>query len=527
VTTQTGNSPTGYEWVVRGLWVLLLFAIPITSFPPIGDRLGDDVAVSPLSMLPLAILVVVWLIPWLLRGGRIAFLGWPLLLFAIWALSTSAVAWFQPLDPTKGQTVASRELRAVLTLGVGLAFYFTASSIPRSEKALRWALIGLYLGGIATLIWSSVQADYVVRGLNNVPQRLNQVHRWFSIRDLQRDRVSGFAFEPSWLGDQLVVLYLPLWLGAVLRRTSLLPWRRGWLLFETPLLVWSIWILLLTRSRLSLLAFLLMAALVAIVLLWKLIGRIESRLTAGRWRSGAGVVALRAGMLAGVMVALVVIGLSLLRRGAEVDWRMRRAIRLPTEFAAIQQEYPYATTYEVANRLAFAERLVYWRAGLEGFMAQPLLGVGLGNAGFLFEQGVPAYGYGLVEIRGFLKPSNPNFPNPKNLWVRLAAETGLPGLASYMVWILMTGLVGYGLSRQAGIAGWVGLAGGLSLVGQLVEGFSLDSFTLPQVWIMNGLVAAAALIALKTAARRPTVVLPNRRRGDASGNAPDPVGRLP
>jgi hypothetical protein len=96
-----------------------------------------------------------------------------------------------------------------------------------------------------------------------------------------------------------------------------------------------------------------------------------------------------------------------------------------------------------------------------------------------------------------------------------------------MVWILMTGLVGYGLSRQAGIAGWVGLAGGLSLVGQLVEGFSLDSFTLPQVWIMNGLVAAAALIALKTAARRPTVVLPNRRRGDASGNAPDPVGRLP
>jgi len=503
---------TLYDWLVTGLWLALLVTVPITSFPPIGDRLGDDVAVSPLAMLPLGALGLVWLLPSLLQGRRLPFLCWPLLVFVLWIVASSAIAWFQPLGPIKGQTIGSRELRAFLTLAVGVAFYLTASSIPRSDKGLRLALLGLYIGGVATLIWSTFQAEYVLRGLNNVPQELNQIHRWFSIRDLERNRVSGFAFEPSWLGDQIVVVYLPLWLSAVLRRQSLLRWRWGWTLLETPLALWSIWILLLTRSRLSLLALLLVSALVAMVILRRSVGRLQARFGGPGIYSPGQILLVRTGLMALVVVAIMAVGFGLLRRGAEVDWRMRRAVRLPNEFAAIQQEHPYATVYEVANRLAFAERLVYWRAGLAGFMAQPFLGVGLGNAGFLFEQGVPAYGYSLVEIRGFLKPSNPNFPNPKNLWIRLAAETGLPGLGAYVVWLVVTGVVAYGLARQTGTTGWLGLAGLLTLAGQFIEGFSLDSFALPQVWIMNGLVAAAAMVALESG-RRNRPPLPERQAG--------------
>jgi hypothetical protein len=38
----------------------------------------------------------------------------------------------------------------------------------------------------------------------------------------------------------------------------------------------------------------------------------------------------------------------------------------------------------------------------------------------------------------------------------------------------------------------IGLAGLLSLVAQVFEGFSLDTFALPHLWIMLGLVTAVA-----------------------------------
>jgi O-antigen ligase len=144
--------------------------------------------------------------------------------------------------------------------------------------------------------------------------------------------------------------------------------------------------------------------------------------------------------------------------------------------------------------------MVYWTMGMRTFSEHPLLGVGLGNTGFFFESNLPAYGYQLTEIRNVFVRQEYGFPNPKNLWVRTLAEGGLLGFSSYIVWFL---LVGFGAvllwMRGRGAEAMLGLAGAIAFVTQLVEGFSIDSYALPQGWIMLGIVSASiARVLLRT-----------------------------
>lgn len=478
-----------------GLWVLLLVGIPITSFPFLAERLGN-VTVSPFSLLPLALLIPLWLLRDLWSGGRLPTVVWPLLGFTLASLFSAGIAWFLPLEPLKGQSVFDRELRSLATLAIGLAFYFCAVRFPQSEPRWRLTLAGIYLGGILALIWATVQADYILEGLNNVPQELNEFHRLFSIRDLERNRATGFAFEPSWLGDQIVVLYLPLWLSAVLNGRSYLPWNIGPLSLELLLAGWSSWILIMTRSRISVGTLLLTVGLVALVVVWRAGGWLTDRLSRvlSFFRSTLVGWLVRFALVAGVVGLVFLAGYLLFVNAAEVDWRMRRVYSLRTDFPAIREQHPYSLQYEVANRFAFAERLVYWRASLAPFEAYPLTGVGPGNAGFLFETGVPAYGHDLVEIQAYLDPSTPNFPNPKNLWIRLVSETGIVGFSFYLAWLLLLLRYSHVLAlNSSSRAAWIGVAGLISLAAQGVEGFSLDTFALPQVWVMNGLITGLIL----------------------------------
>src|SRR4030067_1395341 len=110
-------------------------------------------------------------------------------------------------------------------LAVCLCFYLCGTLLPAGLDRLRPSLRAIYAGGILTLLWSSIQATYVLRHIRQIPLGLNEIHRLFSVRDLFANRVTGLAYEPSWLGDQLVVLYLPLWLASIATGYSVT--RRG------------------------------------------------------------------------------------------------------------------------------------------------------------------------------------------------------------------------------------------------------------------------------------------------------------
>lgn len=146
-----------------------------------------------------------------------------------------------------------------------------------------------------------------------------------------------------------------------------------------------------------------------------------------------------------------------------------------------------------ANRLVFAERVVFWQTGYEVFNDYPVLGVGIGNAGYFFPEKMPAFGYGLTEVSQLMF-ENPGIPNTKSLWTRILAETGLVGMACFLGWLVVLWASARALNRsrertfQA-----IGLFGQFVLVGLLIEGFSLDTFALPYFWLSLGIMSAASV----------------------------------
>jgi hypothetical protein len=54
-----------------------------------------------------------------------------------------------------------------------------------------------------------------------------------------------------------------------------------------------------------------------------------------------------------------------------------------------------------------------------------------------------------------------------------------------------------------------GVAGALALAAQILEGFSLDTFALPQMWMVPGLVTAVVAMSQKESALRAVSVIRN------------------
>ena len=145
-----------------------------------------------------------------------------------------------------------------------------------------------------------------------------------------------------------------------------------------------------------------------------------------------------------------------------------------------------------ANQLLFASRIAYWQAGWDVFNDHPVIGVGLGNAGYYFPQKMSAYGWGLVEIRKLMVHAS-DLPNIKSLWVRLLAETGLVGFSLIICWLYLHWQSAHFLENSVtnDRIKVIGLAGKFTILGLIFEGFSVDSFALPYLWVALGLVAVA------------------------------------
>ena len=162
-------------------------------------------------------------------------------------------------------------------------------------------------------------------------------------------------------------------------------------------------------------------------------------------------------------------------------------------------------TIQFANYLMFSERTVYWMATYSVFVAHPYLGVGLGNAGFFFPKTMPAFAWALPEVVNVLRDGIYLFPNPKNLWLRILAETGIVGFTFFVAWLLfiLTRSLQLLTDKQP-LFRALGLAGVLSLASIVIEGFSLDTFGLPYIWIILGLISAAARISRSATQSSPT-----------------------
>lgn len=204
------------------------------------------------------------------------------------------------------------------------------------------------------------------------------------------------------------------------------------------------------------------------------------------------------GLVSALLLLMIYAGLIVLVLvlGSQRDWRLALLLSKPPNWEEISGllRLDDRVVVWIGYRFAFLERTVYWVTGWRIFNQFPFFGVGLGNAGFFFPEKVPSLGWSSPEIRDMLLRLS-YLPNIKSLWVRLLAETGLAGFSTFLGWLYVVWRSARLMmhSKRSEFRA-IALAGQLSLIAFIAEGFSIDSFAMPYLWAMAGIVSAAGMV---------------------------------
>jgi hypothetical protein len=493
---------TVYRLALAGLWGLALVGLPMTSFPLFTELTGA--IVTPFSALPVLLLVGLWLVPHLLRGGALPLETRPFVVFILVLVAVSAGAFFLEIPGFRGRTVLGQELRAFVTVAIGASFYLLFSAFPRDEAGLRRTLRWVHAGGIILLLWAMLQI-YIMQMDMVYPRWALNIEEWLAVRTpyfrTGGHRVTGFAYEPSWFSHQMVILYIPLWYSASYYQATSFGFRLGRLTVENILAVIGTVAFFFSSPRVSLIAFFLLFvflfAKVNLALYRRLLQRVsylpalKSHHQKGSFRFLTGLV------LTFVVLSLyTVFTLTAFNAASQRDWRLAALRDNPPSTSQMLK----VLTLDEKNVLAFShrffflERTTYWFTGWRVFNHYPWFGVGLGNTGFFALQETPGMGWGSFEVRDYLYHME-ILPNVKSLWVRLLSESGLVGFFTFATWLLVLLFSARLTARSSNpLFKHLALAGQLVLVALLAEGFSIDSFAMPYLWVAMGLVSASGLI---------------------------------
>lgn len=467
--------------LARLAWIIFLISLPVTSFPFFPFEVGGSTLVRPLSIYPMMVLSILVILPRLFTSPlpRTLLSLFPFLLVA---LAATLIASLQGIESAQGVSVLARSIRALVTLFLGVAFYLTVVLWPQSKEDLRSSLRWVYLGFSLALLWGSLQAMYVVRFSPGWFDLLSKIQGYISTRRLFPNRVSGLTYEPNWFADQLSFLLLPWLLASILTGQSAFSWRWRRLTIEWLLLGWVVLILPFTYSRAGL--FILVVLLLVSMLFfrpWKKPGsKEESRLLkipVRRVMEGV----LLLGFLAGIVY---VTGTKNPFFARIWDYWERRPDQGYARYLAGYLEY-----------LGFGARFTYWQTAYNIYDSHPLLGVGLGNYAFYFEENLPDQPLAAIpEVLRLIVPDvgREQLVTSKNFYLRLLSETGLLGTAAFIAFL--TAILGCVLflrySPGADNRFW-GTAGLLGLVGFLLVALSFDSFAIPNMWVVFGFITAA------------------------------------
>jgi O-antigen ligase len=454
--------------------------LPITSMPLVSSLLGSDSVASP-SILFLIAVVIFWLIPSFIKNKSFHPSILPLFIFVMAALVGSVISFFYDIPAFKGISQYPPIFSAFSTLTIGFLFFVCASSYPIEMKIRKETMRIINWSGLIIFLWCSVQAAswYTI---NKYPQWMFELQGLISARVLYRQRVTGFALEPSWLAHQLNMLYLPFWLSFTLHKKSNHSFRLFFLTFENILLALGVITLLLTLSRVGVAAFLLMLILAGIVIHSRVVDFLNKKF------SNKSKISRKLISIGLIIFYVMGIGLTVIVF-SKVDPRMAALF----EFS-FENENPFITYFK---EMKFGDRVIYWWTGWNIFGNYPILGVGLGNAGFFFPTAIPPEGWQMVEVSKLMNRTS-ILLNIKSLWVRLLAETGMVGFSLFFGWLLF--LAYYFLkkirSKKFDLR-IMGYAGFFVLLGIIFEGLSIDSFAMPYWWVSLGLAVSDAGIEKK------------------------------
>ena len=491
---QLPSQRSRLDGIIEIMWALALILLPITSAPYLTKLTGTLVA--PPSLIIIGILLVLSLLPRIWRRGSIPIEAAPLFFFVLFALISTALSFFIDIPTFKDANPWREGFEVFVTLGMGISFFLIAATIPAGEADIRKALHWITIGGIIMVVFTLVQAFFLfVEKAQFAPWFIWFEETLITPHQFSRDlpRLYGMAFEPSWFTHQLMMLYVPLWLGATFQRISTFKFRLLHLSVENLLLGISILLFLLAKPRVSLLAGFLIIAFVffkvnSSIYRWflhHLRNRFPSQSKNWHILSEIGI----STAMVTIYIALVALLIAVLKQ----DYRMQLIFSYPPTWAEIGRllTLDENTLLEISKRFKFMERVVYWITGWRVFNDYPLFGVGLGNTGFFFLDKSPSIGWTSIEVR-YLLTGATFLPNIKSLWVRLLAETGLVGFSIFISWIITLWRSAFQTLRSVlPFHKLIAFICQLMLLALIAEGFSIDSFALPYLWLVAGLAAAA------------------------------------
>jgi O-antigen ligase len=457
-------------------WALFLFCLPVTSFPFFPKGLGGSALVRPLSIYPLLLLLLLVTLPQLLRKPvpRTLLVLAP---FFLVALASSLLSSLQGIETTSNVTTFGRFLRALATLAIGAGMYFTVSLYPRTPEDLRRSLRWLYAGFAVALLWGSLQAIYVVDFERSYFHDLGRLQAFISTRKLFTTRVSGMTYEPNWFAEQISFLLVPWLLASILSGVSAFRQRWRFITVEWFLFAWAVVILAFTFSRAG----------IAILFLVAFAGFLFFRShrnpgIGGRklWLKRV----LEAGAVLLVLLVFIYIA----------------SVKNPF-FARIWNywtEFKQTSLEDYFEYLGFGARFRYGEAAYHTFESHPFLGVGLGNYAFYFPEMMPDEPLAASpELLRLVVPegNRERLITPKNFYLRLLAETGLVGLAAFLaflaallgcaMWLWLSPHKEQNYWGRAGLLGWIAF---------IVSAMSFDSFAIPNMWVVFGLITSATWI---------------------------------
>ncbi|MGD8455334.1 MAG: O-antigen ligase family protein [Anaerolineales bacterium] len=452
-------------------WGLVLLTLPVTSFRYFPSFLGRA-TIQPLAFYPLTVLILLTaLYLWKRKVFPLPPQSIPLAAFLLIALCVTMIGnLYNPLE-LGDVSYWSRAIRSWGTIGVGLAFFFTAYIVSSYQKTFEKPLKWLYAGLALIILWGGIQAIAVNTALID-RELINNIQLSFSLRPLQIKRVSGFAYEPAWLADSLMILYFSWLAGSLISGYRIS--RYKWL--EPVLAAASFVILLGTLSRGGLLNAVVTGSIVLAIAGFGQIKKAYTWFTSPFKKDGQGSKWLRLGIVLAVLIFL-----------AAGFWFLNESVYFSTMWSS-EGLKGGLLDYLLANRVG--SRLAYNFSGLKVFSLHPWTGVGLGGSGFYMLDFYPDWAVSdpSVEIATQLGDRFRVFPNPKNMYVRLLAETGLAGFWLFMAFLLsILGRVVYRLKSGDTISKFIGTAGLFAWVAVAMVNFTQDSFASPFMWVVFGM----------------------------------------
>ncbi len=466
--------------VQKFFWALFFLTLPFTSFPFLPPAVGGGALVRPLSLYPLAALMVLVTLPRLWKRPLPKTLL-ALIPFVLIAVASGLISLFAGIEPSLGVSVFDRVLRALLTLGIGCAIYVTVALLPETIEDLRFSLRWLYTGFTLAIFWGTLQAVYIIRWNQEWFQLLNRLQRYISIRRLFNNRISGTTYEPNWFAEQLTFLLLPWLLASVLTGQTVFRWRWRWITGELLLLIWTVALLPFTFSRAGVLNLVVLAFVSVLVFrpAKKKDPAEQARVRVPLLRR-----LIEAGLAIAVVASLVFFA------GTKNEF-----------FARIWSYWDLKKSPSLSDYLeylGFGARLTYSETAWNVYTAAPVFGVGPGNYAFYFEEKLPERPLAkTVEVLRLITPEQGRnrLVTPKNFYFRLLAETGLVGTAAFFAFLAANlGCALYlWLSPDRRIKFW-GTAGLLGIVAFLFAAVSFDSFAIPNMWVIFGLITASAWV---------------------------------